>query len=301
MKKCCLILCLLFQLSCFAQVQQLPWFPFNWSGNFLKNKYLAKGAMVLPLGATGGDREIFNIQIDTGCEGTFYYDQSYMDANHLKGNYLANFLRNKMIDSSIHTFFTDMDKTLKKQFTCDSLTIRKVNHKQIGVIGSDIFSNKILIIDYPNTRMCIVDSVNAVFQKQFDIIDMKVIHTWPVIPVQINGDKKWVIFDTGSSLMELTTTKANWDLLVDHQMPVDTLGPLNSWGTPVSMYSSRLKYGCKIGNTDYSQCRIWYSDNDRIENTILKPNNLFGVMGNALYWNTTVMIDYKNKRFGIKK
>lgn len=300
MKKSLLILCLLCLLSGFTFAQQLPWFPFTWNGIGMNNKYYGKAAMILPFGPSGGNREIYSIQLDTGCDGTFYTDQAYMDANHLKSEYLNNFMRNQMFASTIHTFFTDMDKKLRKQFNCDSLVSRRVNHKQIGVIGSDILKNKILIIDFPNTRMCIVDSVDSLYRKTFDMVEMKIIRSWPVIPVQINGDKKWMIFDTGSSNNDLLTTKSNWDLLGDKTMHVDTMGPANSWGTPISLYGLPLKNGCKIGNTNFKKCRIWYTNSDRIEK-LIKGDNLFGITGNAMYLNKTVMLDYKNKRFGVIK
>jgi hypothetical protein len=280
--------------------QQLPWFSYTWTGSSMNNKYYGKNAMVLPLGASGGNREIYSIQIDTGCEGTFYTDQKYMDTNHLKSEYLNNFMRNQMFASTIHTFFTDMDKKLRKQFSCDSLVSRRVNHYQVGVMGSDILKNKILIIDFPNTRMCIVDSVASSYRKQFDMVEMKIFHSCPVIPVQINGDEKWMIFDTGSSNNDLITTKLNWELLGDKTMHVDTMGPSNSWGTPIYLYGHGLKNGCKIGTTSFNKCRIWYTNNDRIEK-LIKENSLFGITGNAMYLNKTVMLDYKNKRFGITK
>jgi hypothetical protein len=283
-----------------TMAQQLPWFPFTWTGSSMNNKYYGKNAMVLPLGASGGNREIYSIQIDTGCEGTFYTDQKYMDTNHLKSEYLNNFMRNQMFASTIHTFFIDIDKKLRKQFICDSLVSRRVNHYQVGVMGSDVLKNKILIIDFPNTRMCIVDSVDSPYRMKFDMVEMKIIHSWPVIPVQINGDKKWMMFDTGSSNYELITTKSNWDLLVDKKMVVNTVGPANSWGTPVYMYGRPLKNGCKIGTTSFNKCQIWYTNPDRIEK-LIKENNLFGITGNAMYLNKTVMLDYKNKRFGITK
>jgi hypothetical protein len=287
-------------LAIFGQKRELPWFPFTWNGNFINGKWIDKLAIVLPFGASGGWREINVIQLDTGCDVTFFDNENYTDEHKISKEELKKMLLAKIDSFTIQSFFIDMDKKLCRQFSCDSITARNVDHRSVGVIGSDLFENKILIIDYPNTKMCIVDSIESEFLNQFYTIDLKILSKWPVIPFTIDGVEKWLMFDTGSSKFDIYSSKTNWDKFVDKTMPVDTFGPANSWGTPLTFYGLPIKVTCKIGKQDYSRCKFWYSDNDRPQK-VCETVNLFGITGNSLFWDKTIIIDYKNKLFGMKK
>jgi len=276
-----------------------PWFPFTWSGDFINGKWYDKLAIVLPYGPSGGFREINTIQLDTGCDGTFFVDKEYLDGNKLQKEDLKKILLVKIDASSIQSFFSEMNKTLLKQFSCDSLTARKVVQKQIGVIGSDLFENKILLIDYPNSRLCILDSIDSNYRQNFISVDMEINHKLPVISLKIGKKKHQLIFDTGSSNLDIHTSKIEWDSIVTISLPIDTFGPGNSWGTPIWSFGLPTKDVCEIAGNKFPKCKIWYSNNKRIED-LYKSLNVFGLTGNSLYLDRVIMIDYKNKSFGIK-
>jgi len=288
------------QVNQSKQGNNFPWIPFTWHGEFINNKRYDKLAIVLPFGASNGIREIKTIQLDTGCDNTFFDDVEYLNSNKLKKDELKNILLAKIDSSSIQSYFCIMDNKLKKQFHCDSLTTRKVNHRSIGTIGSDIFQNKILLIDYPNTRFCILDSIDDEYKKNFILTNMEIKYKLPLIPIIIKQETKWVIFDTGSSNFEIITSKTEWYNIINKSLPVDTCGPFNSWGTPTYLYGSSIINDCEIEGYKFQESKIWYSDYSRGEN-LLKALGVFGITGNALYLNNVVMLDYKNRYFGIMK
>jgi hypothetical protein len=276
-----------------------PWFPFTWQGDFINGKWHGKTSIVLPFGASGGISKIHTIQLDTGCNGTFFTDEGYLKDNNLQKEDLKKILLAKINTTSIQSFFSEMDKTLRKQFSCDSLTTRKVVHHQIGVIGSDLFENKILLIDYPNSKLCILDSIDSNYRQKFTAVDMEIKYNLPLIPLKVGKRKHQLLFDTGSSDFDIHTSKKEWDSIVPIALPIDTMGPLNSWGTPIWFFGLQSKDACEIAGNKFPKCEIWYSDNKRLED-VYKTLNVFGLTGNSLYLDRVLMIDYKNKYFGIK-
>ena len=91
-------------------------------------------------------------------------------------------------------------KNFGDNITADSINTKTA--KDIGTIAPDLFENKVLIIDYPNKRICIATVIPKQFQKAqfrpYKIKDGRI-----KIPITINGKDEDVMFDTGSSLFAL--------------------------------------------------------------------------------------------------
>ena len=82
------------------------------------------------------------------------------------------------------------------------------NQFLIGTIGADFFQNKILVIDYKSDRLAVVETLPTEYQdayfEEFSIKNGRI-----NIPFRINGKTEYLMFDTGSSIFSLVTTKQN--------------------------------------------------------------------------------------------
>jgi hypothetical protein len=87
----------------------------------------------------------------------------------------------------------------------DSLSINASNDTlPIGTLGADGFQNKVLIIDYPNEKFAVCDSVPEAYQTEFINMEFGV-NRKIVIPMVLRGKSYRVTFDNGSSMFPLVT------------------------------------------------------------------------------------------------
>lgn len=291
--------------------QKLQWIPFNWVGDSVSGKYFDKLAITIPVTLDNLPHK-FNMQLDLGATTTVIYGNSFKP-------YLDNYreLKNK-IDTTLkfriqsQTNYKFKNITLKlgdvnfgernighfKDFG-DDIPKDSINtkiEKHIGTIAPDLFENKILIIDYPNKRICVTTELPKQFSKaQFR--DYKIKQGRIKIPITINGKDEDVMFDTGSSLFALITTteKANE---ISSKPITDSL-KISSWGEYYMVYGQTIKSKIMFGQKQLNKAVVYF-DNRQNNSNFYKEEEIWGITGNAYFLNNVVIIDYKNKRFGVK-
>ncbi len=299
----------IFTLSTFGQ--KLEWVPFNWVGDSISGKYYDKLIMVVPMNIDNLPHG-FNMQLDLGAIETVIYGNSI-------SSYLEKYpeLKNK-IDTSL-TFWIQSQKNFKfrsidLKLGSVSFGSRNIGHfknfgdeipkdsimtkseKHIGTIAPDLFQDKILIIDYPNKRICVSKKLpkqyaNASFQP-YKIKEGRI-----RIPFKINNKEEDLMFDTGSSLFALMTTQKKAFQISDENI-ADSL-KISSWGEYYMVYGRRVKSKIKFGNLALNQSVVFYDNINKFDK-FYKEENIWGITGNAYFLNNVIIVDYKNKRFGVK-
>lgn len=291
--------------------QKLQWIPFNWVGDSVSGKYFDKLAITIPVTLDNLPHK-FNMQLDLGATTTVIYGNSIKP-------YLDNYreLKNK-IDTTLkfriqsQTNYKFKNITLKlgdvnfgernighfKDFGDDipKDSINTKTEKHIGTIAPDLFENKILIIDYPNKRICVTTELPKQFSKaQFR--DYKIKQGRIKIPITINGKDEDVMFDTGSSLFALITTTENANEI--SSKPITDSLKISSWGEYYMIYGQTIKSKIMFGQKQLNKAVVYF-DNRQNNSNFYKEEEIWGIIGNAYFLNNVVIIDYKNKRFGVK-
>ena len=180
----------------------------------------------------------------------------------------------------------------------DSILVDSINtasEKKIGTIGADIFQGKVLVIDYPNQRLCIVNDVPkkyATASFQPFINDGGRIK----IPLLINGKKENLMFDTGASLFALLTSVENAKDISDGKI-VDSL-EVTTWGKYYTVLGENTLYDVYFGKTRLKKVLVHYHKDDIFKN-FFNNEKIWGLTGNAFFLDNVVIIDYRNKRFGV--
>ena len=118
------------------------------------------------------------------------------------------------------------------------------------------------------------------------------------LPFCINGKNYKLMFDTGSSPFQLVTTKER-ALDISGSVIVDSLsGPL-WWGKEITFYGLEVNKPIEFAGKALGNSRVYY-DKEGLWNGIYDSFNVWGITGNAYFFNNTIIIDYKNKLFRIE-
>lgn len=301
---------LLFVSTITANAQDLKWIPFKWTGDSISGKYFDKSSIVIPVKIENIPAD-FNMQFDLGAVKTVIYGNSiepYLDFYPELKNKIDT-SKKFLIQGENNPMFTNMSlqmgttsfkgieigyfKNFGVKINKDSILSKTEKH--IGTIGPDLFQNKILIIDYPHKRIGVCEELpkqykSATFQP-FKSDDGR-----PKIPLVINGKTEYLMFDTGSSIFTMTTTKKD-ALQVASPKVVDSLSVF-SWGKKLTYYGVTINKPIKFGNKVLNGSLVYYDEQETFQD-FYKFVNIWGLTGNVFFLKNTVIIDYKNKLFGV--
>lgn len=309
MNKLAIFFFLLLTSSAFGQ--QLPWIPFNWEGGTLAGRRFDKVAITVPVTLDNLPHK-FKMQLDLGAKTT-----------HVYGNPIAPYLAkypalNTKLDTT-RTFYIEGQKNPKlvgvklklgaidfglrdlgsfRNFG-DKLTAKTLTDKtevHVGTIAPDLFQNRVLIIDYPHQRLCVVDKVPAAYAKAsfqpFKLKDGRI-----KIPLRINGQPEDLLFDTGSSLFALLTTQQRAAALAPGAVQ-DSI-KTSSWGKYYYVYGRRPTGAIYFGTKQLPEALV-FADNIHKFDKLYEEEGVWGITGNAYFLHNTVIIDYQNHVFGVQ-
>lgn len=289
------------------QTEIIQWIPFNWIEVEISGRIFEKAAILIPV-TIDGIQQKFNMQFDLGANFSSFYEKP-LKYFFEKYPFLNNIDTSISFQMNGHEFpalrnvnlrlgeviFNNIDAGLLIdhgiEISPDS--INSETEILIGTIGADLVKNKILIIDYKSNRLAIADTLppeyhNASFQIM--IVDNGRIK----IPFLINGKEENLMFDTGSSIFSLITTKEN-ALEIGGNETVDFL-MVWSWFNYIPFYGLKTVSSVIFGDKKLENIIVYYNyDWD----DFFKSENIWGLTGNALFFDNVVIIDYKNNRFGV--
>jgi hypothetical protein len=291
--------------------QQLPWIPFNWEGGTLAGRRFDKVAITVPVTLDNLPHK-FKMQLDLGAKTTHVYGNPITP-------YLANYpALNAQLDTT-RTFYMEGQKNPVltgvnlKLGTVDfgprnlgyfknfgtKLTAKTLTNKaevHVGTIAPDLFQNRVLIIDYPHRRLCVVDKVPAAYAKAsfqpFRLKDGRI-----KIPLRINGQLEDLLFDTGSSLFALLTTRQRAAALAPGAVQ-DSI-KTSSWGEYYYVYGRRPTGAIHFGTKQLPEALV-FADNIHKFDKLYEEESVWGITGNAYFLHNTVIIDYQNHVFGVQ-
>ena len=309
MKK--IITILFLTISVFGYSQHLEWIPFNWIGDSVGNKYFDKLAMTIPVTIDDLPHK-FNMQLDLGAGTTNFYGNKikpYLEKYPSLKAKIDPTIRNPFGDK-YYDMFTNIDLHLG-DVTFDNIhvlhydkygseipedSIYTETEKQIGTIAPDLFRNKILIIDYKQQRLAVTETLPVEYSDAA-FVKYETKHVRIKIPLNINGKEELLMFDTGSSIFQLTTTKEN-ALKIGSPEIVETL-TVNSWGDKITFYGLKTVVPIYFGTKELKNSIVYYDDKGSFDD-FYETENMWGLTGNAYFFDNIVIINYKELLFGVK-
>jgi hypothetical protein len=298
-------------LTSAAQAQQLPWIPFNWEGGTLAGRHFDKVGITVPVALDNLPHK-FKMQLDLGAVTTEVYGNAmapylakYPALNakldttrtfYIQGQKNPKLIGVKLQLGSVDFGLRDLGYFRKfgNKLTAKTLTDKAKVH--VGTIAPDLFQNRVLIIDYPHQRLCVVDQVPAAYAKAsyqpFKLKDGRI-----KIPLRINGQTEDLLFDTGSSLFALLTTRQRATTAATEAVQ-DSI-KTSTWGEYYYVYGRRPKQAIYFGTKQLPDALL-FSDNLQKFDKLYDEENVWGITGNAYFLHNTVIIDYKDHVFGVQ-
>jgi hypothetical protein len=320
MKKCpnlLYLLVLLASTASFSQKKSLPgaekydWFPFQWQGDTVSNRYFDKLAITIPIHIDGIKGNTV-AQFDMGADVTSLYGNAikhYFGTRQQLFSRVDTTGRDVSDAGSIYYRTKDVDirvgkQTIERVYLQDNYgdeipadSLYTSSAKVLGTIGADFAKDKILIIDYPHQRMCLLDTVDAYWKDHTTFTACRIKKGRIQIPITINGVETWFLFDTGASLFPLNTDHGTWKGMVNGDQATDSLRG-NSWGEQVTFYGAPIGKAVYIGKAKMGPEQAWYCTNQRLLD-LYKGEKVSGLTGNAYFFNDIIMLDFKHGQFGI--
>lgn len=169
------------------------------------------------------------------------------------------------------------------------------NEGHFGSIGADLFQNKILVIDFKNQNFKLLDKLDKSQQSQFEFVNTEVSNNFMIIPIKIDEKTYKFIYDSGSSIFPILTSSKIAEQIAEKEIN-DSLN-ISNFQNAVKVYSKSIKANPNFGKLDLGKNNIWYSKEDYYQ---FNEKDYDGVIGNIMFLDKVICIDFKNKKFGIR-
>jgi len=282
---------------------------FYWSPAEISGRHFDKAAMYLPI-SFDTVSEIHYSQFDLGSDATILYQnnlKSITEYNYLKLDSLSDanterpLFMIKSVELNIGKINFGKRNVLGFYNYGEPITRKKnasVSENSLGTIGADIVQNKLLVINFPNQTISFFDSTNSTLENYFSFIKCKIENNRIMVPIMVNGKTHYFMYDTGSSLFPMMTSFNNWKEITTQKIN-DTLSVTN-FGNPVIMVGSNSSKEINIGMNSLADFAVYYAKDNNFDK-MFEQLKCDGIIGNAFFFNKTICIDFKTKRFGIAK
>ena len=275
--------------------------PFSWNKDGLeKNAYI----FYVPIRLEGVEKQ-FKMQFDLGLNVNVIYEnplntilQKYPilkkdKINRIDYSVFSHKLYMNELPSNVDSLF--IYKDYGSSLTFDSL-------ENIGSIGANEILGKILILDFPNKELEILDTFKDTSKYNFSnlrITDKNKL----IISINIENENYDFLFDTGNGVPIVTTNMKLYNILSEKSKELkDTLRE-NSWGEIIELTGSKIQYPLRIGNQIINTTNaelVYYTNANRIVD-FMKDINVHGGLGLQFFIDKKIVIDLKENRFGVEK
>jgi len=286
-----------------TQDNQISWAKFIWTNGYLGEKYFEKTAMLIPSKIKGVKNPV-TFQFDLGCDVTGVYENTLRSILSNNSDIINQIKKVKTISKSKNIFenlgiyFGDYFVENKESYLFENYGEKTENINEqdtihIGTIGRDLFKNQILIIDYPNTRFAITKSIPN--ETSFKIINIEIDKYGRIIlPMKLNGKNLKILFDNGSSIFPLITPVKNISKF-SVSNDIDTIA-CSSWGEKHEVTSKIIYDTFELAGLKFQNIKVYANHSG-----LGIDDKTDGMTGNILFWDKTIFIDFKNKKFGVKQ
>ena len=118
-----------------------------------------------------------------------------------------------------------------------------------------------------------------------------------ILPLKIAGSIRNVVFETRYNMFPLLSTPSKVSEIIATEYHTDSL----SFGfekDQINIYGYKIKGNVQFGPIVFDAFPVYeteYNDEDMDE------AGVWGIIGNRYFLNRTIIIDYKNRRFGVSR
>jgi len=276
--------------------------PLHWLGDSVNGRWDEYAALLIPVKLSGCPKQ-FYMQFDLGSPYSLFYKNKlqaiqlkYPGAVHLVDttDYLANY------HFKAGTMPIYAKKIIVRPF--DSATINwsdKKSMEVIGTLGADLIDDKIVLINYPAKTLYLGETLPGTVGRRAQWSDFIFARRSILFPATINGKNTMLFFDTGSSAFELLTNKETYQSLsAPGANPITYT--VQSWQKSLTAHTIATNDSIELGRYRLPLHYVTYIENasdPQIEQ--MRKLGIGGMTGNKLFLWHTLVLDVKNKKFGL--
>jgi hypothetical protein len=274
---------------------------FVWQGDTLNTQWEPHAALLIPVKLPGCPK-VFYMQFDTGARLSLLYTEKVNDIRAKYSKSLGKDSSSKLLNQQ---FSIASKNILAKEIVLRTQSGKGINWKNnkgievIGTLGMDLIENKVLVMNYPGKKLIIANAIPAGLNSQLKLSKFMLISNSILLPVELQQKKVILYFDSGSSAYELLTNKATCLAL-----STPDAKPVTQQVRSMDKMLTAVIYPTRDSITLASQKlpikRATYMEgvsNSQVEQ--MMKLGMGGMTGNQLFINSILVIDTRNKQFGI--
>lgn len=271
--------------------------PFTWKGDSINGQWENYAAMIIPVKLECCPKQ-FYMQFDVGVPYSLFYRNKL---KAISSQYPLTVPDSINIGMEL-SFIVGKTKIIAHEMMLEQSGDTQMNWDNsaieiIGTLGADFIGNKTVLIDYPGKKISIGYKIPK--KPGLTLSDFIYANRSIILPALIKGKKTMLYFDSGSSAFELLTNKETAAMLA---LPGATsvTYPVTSWGKILSATSYASGDSIEIASIKMPLNKVTYIEgaSDDQVNRMMKMG-IGGMTGNKLFLHSILVLDIKNKQFGI--
>lgn len=255
---------------------------FEWLGTDVNGVFFEKSAIIIPIQVVN-DTNTYYFQLDTGANKSSIYTG-----------------RKNGVESSMA-----LSDSLELKTQIGTIQLDTISHMSpfeekgklvVGTVGADILKDKVAQIDFPNQMIILSDDLN---EYGLTLHEMSLSYGRPVFHLPMAKSNYQFLFDTGSSIFELWTTRKIWKKATQRNSPISEFS-VWSWGKLNLMYTASIS-----GEMNFLACEnielnsASYSANKKHRRNF-KQAGVDGVIGNKPFLENVVVLNFKSMQIGVQ-
>ncbi|MCC2544991.1 hypothetical protein LJY25_00920 [Hymenobacter sp. BT175] len=170
----------------------------------------------------------------------------------------------------------------------------------IGTLGTDIMEGRVLVIDYPNQRLTLAQSLPDSLGHGAAFAPLEFKGRRVLVTSELQGKPVQMLFDSGTSAYSLVTSQSEWDRLARPAAPVQKLN-VNSWGKTLTSYTAATAASLKMGGAVVPLGTVTHIEGMSLPQRLLTQfSGMGGLLGNEPFAGRTIILDVAGSRFGVR-
>lgn len=273
---------------------------FRWIGDSLKNRFEPHAYMLLPIELENCPK-VFYMQFDLGAPNSILYSGMIGQIREEYPKAISSMDTVSVTD--FHFWIEELD-VVAKEIKLTSHGQSKINWKEdagisiIGTIGADLIDGHVVVIDYPAEKLFIGKEVPHGLLPRLELTDMIFERRTVLLPAKLKGENIRVFFDTGSSAYELLTDRQTAEALASDTLP--ERNEVASWGRTLVANTLQTSNTIEFAGQTIPLKHVTYMEGvSDTQVAQMKKIGIGGMTGNKLFVESILVLDTRNRKFGV--
>ena len=161
----------------------------------------------------------------------------------------------------------------------------------IGTLGADVLERCPMLVDFVEGTVHFLPQVPDSLHAHTNTIAFTMEERRVMVPVQLQGEERKMIWDTGSSAFQLLTNQRSWQKLAINPEDVEPTAS-NQRRRPLLVYTAACQETLRLGQTQLPLTQVTYIEGFPWYQTLLyRFSGMGGMLGNAIFAKRKVFLN----------